>query len=63
MSDNANTPERPTCCGECRRYLRDLFEKGVGGCDNWAGVRTPPDVVCHPNFGIKQKEIKEGSPQ
>lgn len=49
-----NEIERPSCCGECRRYQRNLFEKGLGACDNWAGAKLPPDAVCHPNFGIKK---------
>ena len=50
-----NEIERPSCCGECRRYQRDVFEKGLGACDNWAGIKLPPDAVCHPNLGIKKQ--------
>ena len=51
-------PERPSCCGECSRYLRDIYEKCVGACDNWAGVQIRPTDVCRPNFGIK-KDTKQ----
>ena len=52
MSDK---PERPSCCAECSRYMPDIFEKGLGACDNWGGVQIPPYAVCHPNFGRKKE--------
>ena len=47
--------KRPQCCGECRRYVRDEDNPGMGWCDNWGGVHIPHDGVCHPNFGVKKE--------
>lgn len=48
--------ERPKCCGECEKYIRDEKEPGSGWCDNWGGVHLHDDDVCHPNYGIKKED-------
>lgn len=43
---------RPTCCGECPRFIRDNANPGFGRCGDWAGVEVSDTCRCHPLFGM-----------
>jgi hypothetical protein len=47
-----NTLDKPRCCGECARYLRDKDNPGRGFCSEWPCHLHDTDV-CHPNIGRK----------